>query len=88
MKKVIEVDNDLVSMENLLGENVTIFCGNYFYTGKLKGVNNDYVLLENPKIVYETGELISKKWSDAQPLPHDWYVMKHAIESWGVLDKE
>jgi len=88
MKKIIEVNNNQISMEDLLGESVTIFCGNYFYTGKLVGVNTDYVLLENPKIVYETGELASKKWADAQGLPHNWYVMKHAIESYGVLDKE
>ena len=88
MKKLIEVNNNLISMEELLGENITIFCGNYVYTGKLLGVNMDYVLLENPKIVYETGELTSKKWTDAQRLPHNWYVMKVAIESYGILDKE
>lgn len=88
MKKIIEINNDQLSMEDLLGKNITIFCGNYFYTGELLAVNTEFIILKNPKIVYETGELISKKWDDAQKLPHEWYVMKHAIESYGILDKE
>jgi len=43
------------------------------------------VLLTDASIVYETGELIAKSWKDAQPLPHDWYVMTSAIESFGVM---
>lgn len=88
MKKIIEVTNNQLCMEDLLGKNITVFCGNYFYTGELVIVNSEYIALKNPKIVYETGELTSKKWGDAQKLPHEWYVMKHAIESYGILDKE
>lgn len=88
MKKIIEVNNNQVSMEDLLGETVTIFCCNYIYTGELLGVNDTYVELSNPKIVYETGCLTSKEWKDAQTLPHSWSIMKSAIESWGKLDKK
>ena len=69
----------------LLGERVTLFCVNYIYTGKLIGVNDDCVLLENAGIVYETGELNNKSWKDCQSLPNNWYVSTQSIESFGVL---
>ena len=84
MKKLIEnVEGE--GLIGLMGENVTLFCSNYIYTGKLLGVNETCVLLENPKIVYETGELTSKSWKDAQPLPGKWYVQLSAVESFGIL---
>jgi hypothetical protein len=86
MKKIVEcIEVEGEGLVALLGEVVTLFCMNYFYTGKLIGVNSDCVLLQDPKIVYETGELTSKTWKDAQALPHDLYVMKAAIESFGVV---
>ena len=69
----------------MLGETVTLLCLNYFYTGKLVGVNNTCVKLESPKIVYETGEWSSKSWKDAQELPGDIYVQVGCIEAFGVL---
>ena len=72
-------------LESLLGQTITLFCGNYIYTGQLIGVNGSCVKLTSAKIVYETGELTSKTWSDAQSLPNDWYVQIGAIESFGVL---
>jgi len=84
MKKIIESD-DTDGFESLLGENVTFFCLNYIYTGKLVGVNSIYLLLEDAKIVYETGPLGDKTWKDAQPLPNAWRVQISAVESWGIL---
>ncbi len=85
MKKHVEVveveDEGLVS---LLGETVTIFC-NYFYTGKLVGVNDTCILLENPSIIYETGDWSSATWSDSQKLPNDIYIQMSSIESFGVM---
>jgi len=72
-------------LEKLMGKNVTLFCLNYIYTGKLKGVNADCVLLEDAKIVYETGSFSEKDWKDAQSLPGEWYVQTSAIESFGLL---
>ena len=69
----------------LVGERVTLFCINYIYTGKLIGVSESNVLLENPAIVFETGPLSTKKWKDAQNLPKNWYVERSSIESFGVL---
>ena len=84
MKRIIESD-EVSGFDALLGESITLFCLNYIYTGKLVGVNESYVELADAKIVYETGELSSSDWTDAQPLPHNWCVQLSAIESWGLL---
>lgn len=84
MKKIVEeVSGE--GLEKLLGETVTLFCLNYIYTGVLVGVEPTCVRLSDAKIVYETGELGSKTWKDAQALPHDWYVQLASIESFGKL---
>jgi len=84
MKRLIE---EVIGegLEKLIGYRVTIFCLNYIYTGKLVGVNASCILLRDAAIVYETGELNSKTWKDAQELPGPWYVQIGAIESFGVL---
>lgn len=83
MRKIIDVSDE--GFEGLLGDTVTLFCVNYFYTGKLIGVNDTCVKLEDPSIIYETGEWSSKNWKDAQRLPGDIYVQVAAIESFGVM---
>jgi len=83
MKKIVEVSDE--GFEGLLGEVVTIFCMNYFYTGKLVGVNESCVRLDDPSIVYETGEWEAKGWKDAQALPGTIYVQIASIEAFGVL---
>ena len=84
MRKLVEeVSGE--GLEKLLGETVLLMCANYFYTGKLIGVNTDCVLLEDPAIVYETGPWENKKFTDAQKLhTKQWYVQRAAIESFGV----
>lgn len=86
MKKLIKVEE--VSGEGLMGlmgEEVTLFCLNYIYAGKLVGVNDNYIKLEKAKVVYTTGAFTDKNWSDAQALPHDWYVITSSVESFGKL---
>ena len=83
MKKYIEVDKE--GLEILFGERVTFWCSNYIYTGKLVGVNDSFVKLEDAAVVYEKGELTSKDWKDAQKLPRDWYIFLHSVESFGIL---
>jgi hypothetical protein len=86
MKKLVsvqEVENE--GLVGLLGEEITVFCANYIYAGKLIGVNESYIKLTGAKIVYETGELTTKTWKDAQALPKDWYIQTGAIESFGLL---
>ena len=87
MKKIVtvtEVEGE--GLVSLLGQNVTMFCGNYIYAGKLAGVNNTCALLENARIVYETGDLKAGKFRDAQYLPNAWYIQINAIESFGLME--
>jgi hypothetical protein len=84
MKKLIEqVDGE--GLESLLGQQVTFFCMNYIYTGKLMGVNDTCVLLQDPKIVYETGAFTDAGWKDAQPVCPQLYIQTASIESFGVV---
>ena len=84
MKKLVEEISG-EGLEKLLGERITLFCAVYIYTGILTGVNADCVLLTDAAIVYETGAFGEKNWKDAQALPHDWYVQRGMIESFGLL---
>jgi hypothetical protein len=81
--QVQEVEGE--GLVGLLGQEVTLFCANYIYAGKLVGVNDTFVKLEKPEIVYETGAFTETKWKDAQPLPNDWHVQLASIESFGLL---
>ena len=81
--QVIEVENE--GFLALLGQTITCFCAVYIYTGKLVGVNDDCILLENPSIVYETGAFDVKQWKDAQKLPNELYIQKGMIEAFGVV---
>lgn len=85
MKKIVEeVEGE--GLVKLLGQRVTLFCMNYFYSGVLKGVNTEDVLLEDAQIVYDTGPFDKKDWATAEKLPSkQWYVRISAIESYGVL---
>jgi hypothetical protein len=84
MKKLI-IEQEGEGFEKLIGETVTLFCLNYFYNGKLVGVNSDCVLLQDPKIIYETGEWSSAAWKDVQAMGiKELYVQKQAIESFAA----
>lgn len=88
MKKLVKVEEvDGEGLIALMGEDVTLFCFGYIYAGKLVGVNDKFVKLENAHIVYETGSFDEKKFKDAQKLPNDHYVMISSIESFGLLKK-
>lgn len=83
MKQLIEVTEN-VGLESLLNKEVLLICSTYFYTGKLLGVNDSFVLLENPSIVYETGEWSSKGYKDSQKLHvKQFFIQRQAIESFG-----
>lgn len=84
MKQIIEVTEG-VGLEGLLGENVLLICRAYFYVGKLTGVNDTFVELTDPSIVYETGAWSDKTYRDAQKLhASKFYIQRSAIESFGV----
>lgn len=84
LQEVVEVSDE--GLESLIGKRVTFFCANYFYVGKVVGVNTTCVKLESAAIVYETGPFTDKKYKDEQPL-HSiaFYVQIAAIESFGIL---
>ena len=84
MKRLVE-EVDSEGLEGLMGQNVTFFCLNYIYTGKLVGVDENWVKLENAKIVYETGPFNEPSWKDAQELPHPVYVLLRTVESFMLL---
>ena len=81
MKRIVETQDG--GFEAMLGEKIVCFCQIYIFTGKLIGVNEEHLELEDAMLIYETGELATGDWKDAQPLPGTWRVMKQAIESWG-----
>ena len=86
MKKIVEVQEvSGEGLESLLGEQVTLWCECYIYAGTLVGVNEKVVLLDDAKIVYETGVLNEKGFKNAQELPEKWYVSIAKIESFGVM---
>lgn len=74
-------------LHKLNGKRVLLMCANYFYEGKLEGIDELCVLLSDAGIVYLTGPWDENKWEDRQPLPKDHYVMLHAIESFGESSK-
>lgn len=74
-----------IGLTQLLGKRVTLFCCRYIYTGTLSSVSDTCALLTDPSIVYETGAFDTKDWTDAQKLPHDWYVQLQSVESFGEL---
>ena len=53
--KIVTETTATEGLESLLGQNVTLFCMNYIYAGKLVGVDDVQVKLDDAKIVYETG---------------------------------
>lgn len=84
MKRIIE-ETENQGLESLLGERVLIFTAGYFYEGKLSGVNETCVELNDPHIVYETGSFSDDTYKDRQKLHTDkWFVSMGLIESFGV----
>lgn len=86
MKKLVEVvEVEGECMESLLGQRVMLMCANYFYVGKLEGVNDKFVRLADPAIVYETGAWTNATYTDVQRMNVAyWNVERSAIESWGL----
>lgn len=86
MKKLVSITEvEGAGLESLLGERILLLCANYFYTGKLVGVNETCIELEDPAIVYETGAWTNTKFQDEQRLHvKTFYVATGAIEAFGV----
>ena len=76
---------EALGLRQLVGRRVTLFCLNYIYAGTLTKITPECVCLTEAAIIYETGDLLTHTWRDAQRLPHEWYVSRAAIESFGIL---
>lgn len=84
MKKFVRcVDVEGEGLTALLGETVQLFCCRYIYRGKLIGVNDTCVLLEDAGIVYATGVLTGPP-EDFQRFAHHHYICISSIESFGL----
>lgn len=84
LKEIIEVEES--GLIELLGKKVTFFCLNYIYAGKLTGVNDTCVEIEDPAIVYETGAFSNKNYKDEQSLNvKKFFISMNCIESFGEL---
>ena len=82
MKKMMTEDAALTGLKSLMGEQVILLCGNYFYAGKLTSVDKEIVELTDASIVYETGQWSAAAWADAQQMgPGVHYVRIQWIES-------
>ena len=84
MKQLVEdVGNE--GLEGLLGERVLIMTAGYFYEGKLIGVNDRFIKLQDPSVVYETGKWEDSNYANIQKLHQkQWYVQTGLIESYGL----
>ena len=81
---VTEVEGD--GLVKLLGEQVQVWCLNYIYTGKLTGVNERDLCLEDASIVYETGKLTDKGFKDAQSVGvKEWFVRLDVVEAYALV---
>ena len=85
MKKLVQVQEiEGEGLESLLGERVLIICAGYFYEGKLIGVNDSFIKLDDAGIVYSTGTWSDKNYADIQKFhTKEWYVQRGLIESFG-----
>ncbi|MFZ4768550.1 MAG: hypothetical protein ACOYLO_00085 [Ferruginibacter sp.] len=86
MKEIIDKEDFIIEgncgLATLLGTMVYCACTSYAYTGKLVGVSNRFIEIENPSIVFLTGAWGNKDWKDVQRLPAKKIVIfKAQIES-------
>ena len=85
---VVSNDTDIYVELMKIGQPVTFFCMNYFYNGKITGVNGDTIVIEGARLVYETGKFDTSSFADAQLIgAPQWFITKGSIESFGILPK-
>ena len=85
MKKIIEVECN--GFDDLLGERIQVWCGNYIYAGKLSASNDTFIELEDAGVVYETGKLCDSGFSDFQKIATKIKRINRSwIESWDLAN--
>jgi len=81
MKQLVEVQEvENEGLVSLLGEIIEICCCRYIYHGKLVGVNDIDIKIENASIIYETGKHTDGNYADKQSVGRDMYVLIGGIE--------
>jgi len=80
MRTIVE-DGTSDEFEALLGKQVILFCMNYFYAGKLIGVSDEVLRLEDGGIVYETGDFKDDKWADFHNIGGVVRVCRSTVEA-------
>lgn len=53
-------------IETLIGQKVLVFTTTYIYYGQLESIDDDFLVVSTPHIVYETGPFKDPKFTDAQ----------------------
>jgi hypothetical protein len=82
--KVLVESRENEGLDSFLGKQIAVWCLNYIYAGKLVGINDKTIKLEDAHIVYETGAFDESGWRNAQRLPGDsHYISIAAMESFG-----
>ncbi len=80
-------EKELAVPIDLVGQVLTVFCLNYFYTGRVLETTPSYVKLDDPAVIYEIGEFSDDAWKDAQKLSSPIYIKSDAIESFAAISK-
>ena len=83
MKQYVEVDGE--GLDAFMGKRILLMSAGYFYEGKLVGINDTFVKLDDAHIVYDVGRWSDTEYKGCQKLSSDeWYVMKQSVESFGA----
>ncbi|MCP4668233.1 MAG: hypothetical protein GY849_17945, partial [Deltaproteobacteria bacterium] len=77
---------EINSMEELIGEISCFQCARYIYHGEVEKVNEEFIVLKNASIVFDTGSYDSDEPDDKQNLPNGVKVMRQSIESFFKLN--
>lgn len=87
MKQLVQVQEvEGEGFMALIGQRITMWAQDGFiYTGKLVGVNGEFIKLEDAAQVFETGAFNDPKWKDAQSLPNDLYIPREVYGPFTVL---
>jgi hypothetical protein len=82
--RITEVEGE--GLTSLLGQDVILFCLDRIYTGKLSGVSDSDVLLEDAEIANDSAHVVYQVVGRfTVKLPNAIYVRTSAIESYTIL---
>lgn len=74
---------------DFLNKQMVLFCCRYIYAGKLVEESENSLVLEDPHVIYETGDFKDPEFSDCQSLNcKKWSLSKQSIESYGILENK